>query len=545
MAKFNFNEITLQDRADITKVDENFDKVETLAVSEAEKGVAGGIATLGADGKVPTTQLPTLGVTAHNQLTGLDYAGSGHTGFAPLASPALTGTPTAPTANTGTNTTQIATTAFVTNAVSSGGVTLSNNLTTTTAGTALDAYQGYVLNSSKAPTSHASTATTYGMGNASNYGHVKLSDSVANAGAASTGVGASSYAAYLAYNLAASKGSGDMLKSVYDTDGNGIVDRAEKGGRDSLLNNVGPNNEAWGTGALYSNTSGSSNVAVGNYALQSNTTGSYNTAVGHRPLYVTTTASYNTAVGYNALYPNIANYNTAIGYQALYSNTTAANNIAVGYQAGKYLSDGSTNNQTTSNSAYLGCDTKAGTAIGLTNMTVIGYNAAGSASNQITLGNTSITSLRCNVTSISSLSDARIKEDIEAANLQMCLDAVLDLPVTRYKFKDFVGIKLDKHVTGWLADDVEKIFPKAIQCSDEWFPELDENGNEIYETVTEQVPDGFDEDGNEKFREETREVRKMFKLEEVKNITMTEALPTLWGAVQQLAKEIEALKEAT
>lgn len=37
---------------------------------------------------------------------------------APLASPALTGTPTAPTAAAGTNTTQIATTAFVTSAVS-------------------------------------------------------------------------------------------------------------------------------------------------------------------------------------------------------------------------------------------------------------------------------------------------------------------------------------------------------------------------------------------------------------------------------------------
>ncbi len=37
--------------------------------------------------------------------------------YAPLASPALTGTPTAPTANVGTNSTQIATTAFVTTAV--------------------------------------------------------------------------------------------------------------------------------------------------------------------------------------------------------------------------------------------------------------------------------------------------------------------------------------------------------------------------------------------------------------------------------------------
>ena len=43
----------------------------------------------------------------------IPIAGSG--AFAPLASPALTGTPTAPTASLGTDTTQIATTAFVIN----------------------------------------------------------------------------------------------------------------------------------------------------------------------------------------------------------------------------------------------------------------------------------------------------------------------------------------------------------------------------------------------------------------------------------------------
>ena len=41
----------------------------------------------------------------------------GSNALAPLSSPALTGTPTAPTATAGTNTTQIATTAFVQNAV--------------------------------------------------------------------------------------------------------------------------------------------------------------------------------------------------------------------------------------------------------------------------------------------------------------------------------------------------------------------------------------------------------------------------------------------
>jgi hypothetical protein len=54
--------------------------------------------------------------------TSLRYARADHvhptdTTRAPLASPALTGTPTAPTATAGTNTTQLATTAFVTSAV--------------------------------------------------------------------------------------------------------------------------------------------------------------------------------------------------------------------------------------------------------------------------------------------------------------------------------------------------------------------------------------------------------------------------------------------
>lgn len=49
-----------------------------------------------------------------------------------LASPALTGTPTAPTATTGTNTTQIATTAFVQDAISNASLTLASNNTALT-----------------------------------------------------------------------------------------------------------------------------------------------------------------------------------------------------------------------------------------------------------------------------------------------------------------------------------------------------------------------------------------------------------------------------
>jgi hypothetical protein len=71
-------------------------------------------ATKLADGSVTNSELQyinTLSSNAQTQLTSLN------TLKAPLASPALTGTPTAPTATSGDNSTQLATTAFVTDAV--------------------------------------------------------------------------------------------------------------------------------------------------------------------------------------------------------------------------------------------------------------------------------------------------------------------------------------------------------------------------------------------------------------------------------------------
>jgi hypothetical protein len=67
----------------------------------------------------------TGGVSSVNTFTGAVTLGVANiSGAAPLASPALTGTPTAPTATGGTNTTQIATTAFVQTALAGAGVGL-------------------------------------------------------------------------------------------------------------------------------------------------------------------------------------------------------------------------------------------------------------------------------------------------------------------------------------------------------------------------------------------------------------------------------------
>ena len=78
------------------------------------------------------------------------------------------------------------------------------------------------LNSSKAPTSHASTDTTYGAGNASNYGHVKLSDtytSKQDGGNAAGGVAASQNALYAAYNA---------LSTTINDSSTGLASKAPK-----------------------------------------------------------------------------------------------------------------------------------------------------------------------------------------------------------------------------------------------------------------------------------------------------------------------------
>lgn len=80
--------------------------------------------TLTRDGQgSATANLPMNGFKHTNCAVGVastDYATMSQiSGFAPLASPALTGTPTAPNAAPGTNNTQIATTNFVTSALGS------------------------------------------------------------------------------------------------------------------------------------------------------------------------------------------------------------------------------------------------------------------------------------------------------------------------------------------------------------------------------------------------------------------------------------------
>jgi hypothetical protein len=108
-------------------------------------------------------------------------------------------------------------------------------------------------------------------------------------------------------------------------------------------------------------------------------------------LFYNTTGFANIAIGSGALFQNTTgSSNTAVGNSALESNTTGSNNTAVGYVAGKYISDSTTSNATSTYSVYLGAHTRASFS-GATNEIVIGYGAVGAGSNSVVLGNDSIT----------------------------------------------------------------------------------------------------------------------------------------------------------
>jgi len=173
----------------------------------------------------------------------------------------------------------------------------------------------------------------------------------------------------------------------------------------------GSSNTAVGTFALQNNTSANYNVGIGYETLRSATTGGNNTAIGHAAMYSNTTGDVNTAVGENALVSNTSGrYNTSVGVQSQEQNTTGQSNTAIGVAAidrnvaghnnavlgafaGRYISDNSTFNTAIDNSVLIGASAKP-LANNANNEIVIGYNAIGNGSNTVTLGNTSITSVK-------------------------------------------------------------------------------------------------------------------------------------------------------
>ena len=211
-------------------------------------------------------------------------------------------------------------------------------------------------------------------------------------GAGNTAIGAGA----LYSNTTGSDNAAIGVEALYSNT-TGVANTAN--GSNALYSNTsGVFNTATGQAALGANTTGGGNTANGANALYSNTIGAGNSATGNSALSANTTGNSNTANGEGALYSNkTGNNNTANGASALFSNTTGSSNTANGYYAGYKIANNNLN-KTSSNSVYIGANTKA-KADGDSNEIVIGYNATGLGSNSVVLGSDSITltALRGNV----------------------------------------------------------------------------------------------------------------------------------------------------
>ena len=156
-------------------------------------------------------------------------------------------------------------------------------------------------------------------------------------------------------------------------------------------------------------TSGNNNTLIGFEAGRNVTTAAQNTFLGYQAGDALTTSSDNTFIGGGAGTSANASgtngKNTGVGRAALSDLSSGLNNTAMGYNSAPSLSSGS-------NNVMIGyqADVSTGAA---SNQNSFGYSASCSGDNQVTLGNSSIGTLRCQATSITSVSDERDKTEIE------------------------------------------------------------------------------------------------------------------------------------
>jgi hypothetical protein len=249
-------------------------------------------------------------------------------------------------------------------------------------------------------------------------------------------------------------------------------------------NTTGHYNVASGFSSLSDNTTGGENVASGTYAMRRNISGSYNIAIGHRSLYENLTGGHNIAAGAWSLTNNTTGgRNIAIGYYAMHKNDTGEYNSAVGFHAMRYNKGGFRNCALGSHALQYPTTGSFNSAIGYNagpgpastdvyNTTALGNGARPSASNQVRVGNTFVTSIGGAV-AWSTISDGRfktdVKEDVSGIDFITQLRPV-SYTINKQAISKFLGLSDDEQPeaekrqvrqTGFIAQEVHEVLKKT------------------------------------------------------------------------------------
>jgi hypothetical protein len=241
-------------------------------------------------------------------------------------------------------------------------------------------------------------------------------------------------------------------------------------GYNALALNNGAQNQAFGAFTLDANTTGVYNCAFGYAALGVNVSGDYNVAVGGRNTLLNCVSGFgNVAIGgYGALQSlDDGDYNVVVGYFAGLDLEGGDNNVLIGRKAGDNIVDASSNTCVGYNSGTTITSGAINTCVGFnagntlttgSNNTLLGRDAAPSAAdvdNEITLGSSSVATLRCQQTSISALSDARDKDEIQ--DLRLGLDYIQQVRPVEFVWQMRDGAVTDKKDFGFIAQEMQAV----------------------------------------------------------------------------------------
>ena len=409
-------------------------------------------------------------------------------------------------------------------------------------------------------------------------------------------------------------------KATYDENGNRIINTYVKNSGDTMTGNLtapniigengvydgkervySPNNpppsESGGGGGepatptsegiVYGQTSANLSNATAALGYNARANGANSTAIGGNAqalLFQTVALGYNAVANKNnTISIGSLSYANAINAVALGSRTEASGGnavalgtfslanstsaIALGYgteaTGRSAITIGALSIAEGANSIAIGVHATAGFA----NSVALGDFATVQESNSIVLGNANISYLKCAQTTITSLSDRRLKIEVGKVNTALCLNSVERIPLHKFYFIN--GVRdgnIDKTRLGFFAQEVEEVYPKNIlthKATSEYEAEnlsaderqhLLKNGAQFYmkEVEIENAPTEYEDvitindEGEEEIKQVEKpkptEIKEFFSLEQVKELGFEQAIPTLWGAVQELTKKINSLE---